>query len=172
MQTRFLLSILPFRTRLQLDSNTWFPLLLRPVTLESTLCSLLTVEKPQHILQEIKGFFFAFKAFSPQVKSVIHSFKMSPLQTEAMNVQNCFISRHTPQVYNHSLSPLLLYHSHHPRNKDSCQADIITIFTNICYRPISVLLLLPLSFCMYELVLISPRKVHAWINVSESNRLN
>lgn len=98
---------------------------------------------------------------------------MSPLQTEAMNVQNCFISRHTPQVYNPSLfSPLFLYHSHHPRNKDLCQADIITIFTNICYRTISMLLLLLLSFCMYELVLTSPRKVNAWINVSELNRLN
>lgn len=71
-----------------------------------------------------------------------------------------------------SPSPLFLYHSHHPRNKDVCQADIITIFPNICYRPISMLLLLLLSFCMYELVLISPRKVNAWINVCESNRLN
>lgn len=58
----------------------------------------------------------------------------------------------------------------HPRNKDVCQADIITIFANICYRPISMLSLLPFSFCMYELVLISPRKVNAWINVSELNR--
>lgn len=69
-----------------------------------------------------------------------------------------------------SLSPLLLYHLHLPRNKDVCQADIITIFANICYRPISMLSLLPFSFCMYELVLISSRKVNAWINVSELNR--
>lgn len=95
---------------------------------------------------------------------------MSPLQTEAMNVQNRFISKHTPKVYNPSLSPLFLYHSRHPGNKDVCQADIITIFANICCRPISMLLLLPSSFCMYELVLISPRKVNAWINVSELNR--
>lgn len=88
---------------------------------------------------------------------------MSALQTEAMNVQNCFISRHTPKVYNPSVSPspLFLYHSRHPRNKDVCQADIITIFFNICYRPISMLLLLPFSFGMYELILISPRKVNA-----------
>lgn len=71
-----------------------------------------------------------------------------------------------------SFSPLFLYHSHHPRNKELCQADIITIFTNICYKPVSMVLLHLLSFCMYELVLISPRKVNAWINVSESNRLN
>lgn len=71
-----------------------------------------------------------------------------------------------------SLSPLFLYHSHHPRNKAICQADIITTFTNICYRPLSMLLLLLLSFRMYELVLISPRKANAWINVSESIRLN
>lgn len=35
-----------------------------------------------------------------------------------------------------------------------------------------MLLLHLLSFCMYELVLRSPRKANAWINVSESNRLN
>jgi len=34
---------------------------------------------------------------------------MSPLQTEAINVQNCFISRRTPKVYN--LSLFLLYFS-------------------------------------------------------------
>lgn len=95
---------------------------------------------------------------------------MSPLQTEAMNVQNYFISRHTPKVYNPSLFvSLFLYHPHHPRNKDICQADTITIFANICYRPISVLLLLSFSFCMYEPALISPRKVNAWINVSGLN---
>lgn len=69
-----------------------------------------------------------------------------------------------------SLFPLFLYHSHQPRNKDIRQADIITIFANICYGPISVLLLLPFSFCMYELALISPRKVNTWINVSGLNR--
>lgn len=89
-----------------------------------------------------------------------------------MNVQNCFISRHKPKVYHPSLSsPLFLYQSRHPRNKDVCQADIITIFANICYRPISMLLLLPFLFCMYELVLISPRKANAWINVPELNRV-
>lgn len=71
-----------------------------------------------------------------------------------------------------SLSPPFLYHSHHPRNKDVWQADTVTTFANICYRPISMLLPLPFSFSMYELVLISPRKVNAWINVSESKRLN
>lgn len=50
-------------------------------------------------LQEIEGI-----AFSLQVQSVIYGFKMAPLQTGAMNVQNCLISRHTPQVYNPSLS--------------------------------------------------------------------
>lgn len=97
---------------------------------------------------------------------------MSSLQAEAMNVQNCFISRHKPKVYHPShSSPLFLYQSRHPRNKDVCQADIITIFANICYRPISMLLLLPFLFCMYELVLISPRKANAWINVPELNRV-
>lgn len=100
----------------------------------SFFCSL--QKKHSTFLQEIKGI-----AFSPWVQGVIH------------RVLRCLLSRQKQWMYKivsfpdiHlrftillSLSPLLLYHLHHPRNKDVCQADIITIFANICYRPISML---------------------------------